>query len=91
MHNLSNVQKNFFEKLKQIQDEVVNVSLCKVNDDLESTLFDVTYETMYRILELLDGYNINEYRFTVVEEETGAPINENIQLHDVCADFLKSE
>lgn len=50
-------QELFWSEIKQIQDFVVNVSLTKYSkyDDMEKLLNDVTYETIYRLIELIDG------------------------------------
>lgn len=91
MNHLNNIQNDFFTKLKQIQDEVVNVKLCSINSEMEGVLNEVTYETIYKIMELLDGYNTKKYQYSIIEKSSGDMINSDIQLHDVCADYLKSE
>ncbi len=91
MHHLNIIQQYFFEKLKEIQDEVVNVKLCTTDSSMESILNEVTYDTIYKIMELLDGYNTKEYQYSIIENNSSDTVNSGIQLHDVCADYLKSE
>ena len=51
-------QEIFWKEVQKIQDYVVNVSLSKMSkyDDVEKLLNDVTYETIYGMMELLDGH-----------------------------------
>ena len=50
-------QELFWQEIKKIQDCVVNITLSKISqyDDMENLLNDVTYETIYAVMELLDG------------------------------------
>lgn len=90
MSNMNEIQMSFFKALQQIQDEVVNVKLCSVDNNLDSLLYDVTYETIYKVMELLDGYS-NNTSFDIVEKSSKEIVNYNLELHDACIDFLKSE
>lgn len=51
-------------------------------------LNDVTYETIYVIMELLDGYKNSNLRGEVINKATGCSINSNIELHDYCEEYL---
>ncbi|MGO5077006.1 hypothetical protein ACTQ3M_04670 [Oscillospiraceae bacterium LCP25S3_E10] len=53
-------------------------------------LKDVTYETIYRLMELLDGYRNESIKLNLVNIKTGNILNEHIEMHDLCADFLDS-
>lgn len=81
----------FWKEVKKIQDYVVNISLSKISqyDDMEKLLNDVTYETIYAIMELLDGHKISELRGEVINKLTGCSINSNIELHNYCEEYLK--
>ncbi len=85
-------QKVFFNELKDIQDVAVNVSLSKINSyqKTEDMLNDVTSEVIYRVMELLDGYRNLAIKCNLVNRKTGNILNENIELHDVCVEFLES-
>lgn len=91
MKNISNKQMEFFATLKEIQDTVVNVALCKKNDDIENMLYNATYETIYSILELFDGYTKESIKMDIVDIESGESISKGIQLHDVCVNFINYE
>lgn len=91
MRELGSSQVLFFEALHEIQEEVVQVSLSKCKgDNADKLLYDVTYDTIYRIMELIDGYRKHNLQLDIIEKESGKSLKENIQLHDVCADFIKS-
>ena len=83
-------QKIFWKEVQKIQDYVVNVSLLKIAkyDDMEKFLNDVTYETIYEIMELLDGHKSDNLRGEILDRHTGSCINLNTQLHDYCEEYL---
>lgn len=83
-------QDLFWREIKKIQDYVVNVSLSKISkyDDMENLLNDVTYETIYAIMELLDGHKNSDLRGEVISRFTGCSINSNIELHNYCEEYL---
>ncbi len=83
-------QELFWKEIQKIQDYVVNVSLSKISkyDDSEKLLNDVTYETIYAIMELLDGYKNDNLRGDVINRSTGHCINSNINLHNFCEEYL---
>ena len=83
-------QELFWEEVKKIQDCVVNVSLSKISqyDDMEKLLNDVTYETIYAIMELLDDHKNRDLRGEVINKLTGCSINSSIELHNYCEGYL---
>ena len=83
-------QELFWKEVQKIQDYVVNITLSKMSeyDDVEKLLNDVTYETIYGIMELLDGYKNNDLRGEVIDNLTGCSINSDIELHNYCEDYL---
>lgn len=85
-------QKAFFNEIKAIQDVAVNLALSKKDsyEKTEDMLKDVTYEAIYRIMELLDGYRADTIKCNLVNTKTGSILNEHIEMHDLCADFLDS-
>lgn len=85
-------QKAFFNELSAIQHIAVNVALSKKDSykKTEDMLKDVTDETIYRLMELLDGYRNEAIKCSLVNTKTGNILNENIEMHDLCVDFLDS-
>ncbi len=83
-------QEIFWKEVQKIQDYVVNVSLSKMSkyDDVEKLLNDVTYETIYGMMELLDGHKNHDLRGKVINRITGNCINSNIELHNYCEEYL---
>ncbi|MDR1568512.1 MAG: hypothetical protein LBS33_07525 [Streptococcaceae bacterium] len=89
---ITDEQKLFFKKLQQIQEFVVLTSLNDSNENVsESELNSVTYETIYRVMELIDGYMTDELTLDLQETSTNQSLKQGIELHDVCASFLRSE
>lgn len=83
-------QELFWKEIKKIQDCVVNVSLSKISeyDDMEKLLNDVTYETIYGMMELIDGYKNNDIRGELINIHSNNIINMNIDLHNYCEEYL---
>lgn len=83
-------QELFWQEIKKIQDCVVNITLSKISqyDDMENLLNDVTYETIYAVMELLDGYKSSYLRGEIINKLTNCCINLDIELHDYCEEYL---
>lgn len=79
MKELNKFQKQFFEALKNIQEEEIVASLYGKNNycSVEEQLHDVTYGVIYRIMEMIDGYNEQIGRLDVIREETGEHLKNN--------------
>jgi hypothetical protein len=91
MRKLSSSQELFFNTLHEIQEEVVQTAISKCRcENAERLLYDVTYDTIYSIMELIDGYTKDNLQLDIIEKESKKSLKENIQLHDVCVDFIKS-
>ena len=83
-------KESFFRELQLIQDTTVNVLLSK-EDKYQSTrdiLIDATYETICRVLEVLDGYNTSNIQYEVTEMSSRQVINKTRNMHDACEDYL---
>lgn len=90
MRKLSSSQELFFNALHEIQEEVVQTALSKCSyENAERVLYDVTFDTIYSIMELIDGYTKDSLQLDIIEMESKKSLKENIQLHDVCVDFIK--
>ncbi len=95
MKELNTFQKKFMQEIADIQEEPVQIALAENGDDsLQSDYYNITAETIIRIMELLDGYrssNIGEVNITC--EKTGDRLKNSpyIELHDVVCDYLKYE
>ena len=83
-------QKVFLNELKIIQDVVVNVMLSNENkySETEDLLIDTTYETIYKILELIDGYGTNKRKYEVKDSTNDEIINKKTGIHNMCEESL---
>ena len=85
---MTDKQALFFQELKIIQEQVVNMNIHQSDLTKEELLFNVSYDTLVFMMELLDGYrNMN---LELSDKENKEVLNKNIQLHDGVTDFLKS-
>lgn len=91
MNKLTDEQILFFKTLEKVQDIAITSALVehKDNTNLKDILLDVTYETIYRTMELLDGYIDDSLQFEIVSKKTNKSLRDSIELHDTCADYLK--
>ena len=91
MSEVESKQEIFFQHLKYIQELVVSnvMSEHKANDNLEEILFDASYESIYRVLELIDGYTNDSLKMDLVDRDTGQSLKKDIELHDKCAAYLR--
>ena len=83
-------QTVFFNEIKNIQNTCINILLSNTikYEKVEDMLKDATYEVIYRIMELLDGYQNESLKFEIINTKTGTIINESIEMHDLCENFL---
>ncbi|EOS28176.1 MAG: hypothetical protein OSJ53_05060 [Kineothrix sp.] len=93
MDNIKEIQNEFFEALKSIQDTSVYQALEEYNDNesLEDLLYNVTYETITSICEIIDGYTNDKLKLDLIDSNSNVSLKEGIQMHDRCADYLKWE
>ena len=85
---MTDKQALFFQELKIIQEQVVNMNIHQSDLTKEELLFNVSHDTLVLVMELLDGYrNMN---LELSDKESKEVLNGNIQLHDRVVDFLKS-
>ena len=76
----------WFDSLKKIQKETIGSKLCNYDKDIEYELTDFSYELVYRILELIDGYYNDNGKYLM--EHNGKYINKSIDLHNLSESFL---
>ena len=85
---MTDKQALFLQELQIIQEQAVNMNIYQSNLTKEELLFNVSYDTLVLMMELLDGYrNMN---LELSDKENKEVLNKNIQLHDGVVDFLKS-
>ncbi len=58
-------------------------------NDTEDLLIDTTYETIYKILELIDGYGVNKKKYEVKDTINDEIINKKTCFHDMCEESLQ--
>ena len=71
MDNIKEIQNEFFEALKSIQDTSVYQALEEYNDNesLEDLLYNVTYETITSICEIIDGYTNDKLKLDLIDSK----------------------
>ncbi|HFI0102247.1 TPA: hypothetical protein ACGORV_002311 [Streptococcus suis] len=85
---MTEAQNNFLTELKIIQEQAVIMNSGQSNLFENEKLFNVSYDTLYLVMELLDGYRgIN---ISLLDNDHQEFLNDRIQLHDKIANFLQS-
>ena len=85
---MTDKQALFLQELQIIQEQAVNMNIHQSDLTKEELLFNVSYDTLVLMMELLDAYrNMN---LELSDKESKEVLNKNIQLHDGVTDFLKS-
>lgn len=94
---MNETQQRFFEHLARIQETCVEICMLqhKCSDDhVRSMLYDVTYDVVTEIMELIDGYSrYSGDKHDIINTVTGEQLKENpsIELHDQTEGFLRYE
>lgn len=52
-------------------------------------LEDITYDVIYMICEMIDGYRNNLIKYNVVNVNNNNVVNDRIELHDWCEEYLR--
>lgn len=92
---MNELQKKFFEYLAVMQETAVDICMIQHKCDdasVESMLYDVTYEVITEIMEIIDGYSeFSRNKHDIVDMVTGERLKENpfIELHDWTDEFLR--
>lgn len=88
---MSEEKELFFNELKGIQDLAINMVLSNIDQysSNEDALKDATYETIYRIMELIDGYGNEDIKYDICNSISGKSVNKNDELHDLCEQYLQ--
>ena len=94
---MNEMQRKFFEHIAYLQD--FNVQSClakhKISDPkIESLMYDVTYNVITDIFEMIDGYSgFSKDKHDIINTVTKEHLKENpfIELHDQTEEFLKTE
>lgn len=93
MENLNEFQIKFMKTLSSIQESCVQIALIQNdNSSLEDKYYNITFETIVKIMETIDGYgNGNMGKLNVICEKSGESLKDNpyIELHDVICNYLK--
>lgn len=75
----------FIKSLKEVQEQVVYQNMEQTIS--EEKVFQITYDMIIHILEILDGYDDREY--VLIDQKTGEQLNAGYQLHDLVVDYLR--
>lgn len=90
-NKMTDEQTNLYEELRKIQDYAINVTLAKEKEyaRTEEMLIDISYEIIYRCMELIDGYKNKEIKYSLKNVKSGNVVNDNVDLHNYCEEYLQ--
>ncbi|MGT2895168.1 hypothetical protein ACVRZR_02140 [Streptococcus entericus] len=78
-------QEVFLKELALIQDTAI-IGHLDTGVPVE-VLSSITFDTIAMVMELLDGYR--DLDLKLIDQADGSDLGEDLELHDVIADFLK--
>lgn len=81
----------FYNELRKIQNFAIGTGLSKQSDykNIEDMLADVTYDVIYKICEMIDGYRNDLIKYSLVNKQNNNVVNDNFTLHDWCEAYLR--
>ncbi|MDE7210033.1 MAG: hypothetical protein K2O03_01155 [Lachnospiraceae bacterium] len=91
---MTNEQEIFWKEMRSIQDEITGNYSMKTQkydsaESMEQLLDNVIYETIYCVMEFLDGFRSKNFRGDIIYLPSGESINTiHDPLHDDCQDHL---
>lgn len=90
---LTEFQNKCMEAIADEQYIAVQNALCKYknDDDIENILYDVTFDTIVRVMTLIDGYTNSGLKMDIINRETNESLRQNIELHDIIINFIRYE
>ncbi len=94
---MNDLQQRFFHYLAQIQESCVQQCMIEHHDHTPKTeqmLYDVTYQVLTEMMELIDGYSgFSAHRHDLVDTVTGVRLKEHpfLELHDQTDALLRHD
>ena len=89
---MNGYEERFWKQLTAIQSFTVGDMLGQTEKytNVEELLIDTSYNLIYRILELVDGYVDPETKYKLIDNLSGTVINAHGDLHNDCEERLMS-
>lgn len=83
--------EQFWNQIAAIQSSVIGEMVCQSSkySNLEELLTDMSYVTIYRIMELIDGCGEVGTKYQLENTVNHTVINTKGNLHDMCEERLK--
>ncbi|MBP5432685.1 hypothetical protein [Ruminococcus sp.] len=88
---MNSFQTEFMNAIKNIREKCVTVALCEKHTSKADELNSVTYELIFSIMELIDGYSeFGIGRLDIINTDTGESLKKDpfIELHDAVAGYI---
>ncbi len=92
MDELEIMRDRVYKMLGMIQETELEIAKIKLgkNEDVESILLDMSYDIIYSVMEMIDGYTSKDINIDLIDKVTKRSLREGCELHDMCANYLKS-
>lgn len=85
---MQHIEENFWRQLQVLQEEIVCSYVSRSGKDKSVDFYEITFDTIYSMLEMIDGYRGNNLGISLVDKESGQIINQDRFLHDRCEEYL---
>ncbi len=90
--DIERLRDDVFSYLGSMQEVIVLEAMNGYNkgEYIESVLNGVVYDSIYRVMEMIDGYTYLGRSVDLVDVKTGESIKNGTELHDLCYNYFKS-
>lgn len=82
------IEETFWRQLRILQEEIVCNYVSRIEDGVSVDLYEITFDTLYSMLELIDGYRGSGSGFSLVDRKSGQVVNQDRFMHDRCEKYL---
>ena len=89
---MNSFQTEFMNAIKNIREKCVTVALCEKHTSKADELNSVTYELLFRKMELINGYDeFSIGKLDIINTDTWQSLKKApfIELHDAVAGYIK--
>ena len=86
---MQHIEESFWRQLQILQDEIVCSYVSRLEKEKSVDYYEITFDTIYFMLEMIDGYRGSNLGICLVDKESGQIINQDRFLHDRCEKYLR--
>lgn len=86
---MQHIEQSFWGQLQVLQEEIVCNYVKRREKEKSIDFYEITFDTIYSMLEVIDGYRGSDLGISLVDKKSGQIINQDRFLHDRCGEYLR--